>query len=178
MSLKLHYVHMACREIMLVWFYFQLWEWWGMWDKLKQSVSMFIIINQYFTQCNRVFLRCFRALLDNYGALKHRWKGCIRKAKVIYLLVLVTWNKIIPGLILEVTSSFTSDNRSEALKLLLMLQYRPTDGITDVNKRVKTKKGKGVSTQKRGKQSSSQILQGSKVIFQVFTSNYYVPPES
>lgn len=76
------------------------------------------------------------------------------------------------------TSSFTSDNRSEALKLLLMLQYRPTDGITDVNKRVKKKKGKGVSTQKRGKQSSSQILQGSKVIFQVFTSNNYVPPES
>lgn len=76
------------------------------------------------------------------------------------------------------TSSFTSDNRSEALKLLLMLQYRPTDGITDVNKRVKTKKGKGVSTQKRGKQSSSQILQGSKVIFQVFTSNNCVPPES
>lgn len=76
------------------------------------------------------------------------------------------------------TSSFTSDNRSEALKLLLMLQYRPTDGITDVNKRVKTKKGKGVSTQKRGKQSSSQILQGLKVIFQVFTSNNYVPPES
>lgn len=76
------------------------------------------------------------------------------------------------------TSSFTSDNRSEALKLLLMLQYRPTDGITDVNKRVKKKKGKRVSTQKRGKQSSSQILQGSKVIFQVFTSNNYVPPES
>lgn len=76
------------------------------------------------------------------------------------------------------TSSFTSDNRSEALKLLLMLQYRPTDGITDVNKRVKKKKGKGVSTQKRGKQSSSQILQGSKVIFQVFTTNNYVPPES
>lgn len=59
-----------------------------------------------------------------------------------------------------------------------MLQYRPTDGITDVNKRVKKKKGKGVSTQKRGKQSSSQILQGSKVIFQVFTTNNYVPPES
>lgn len=59
-SLKLHYVHMACREITLVWFYFQLWEWWGMWDKLKQSVSMFIIIIQYFTQCNKVFLRCFR----------------------------------------------------------------------------------------------------------------------
>lgn len=45
-------------------------------------------------------------------------------------------------------SSFTSNNRCEALKLLLMFQYGSADGITDVNKRLKKMKGRGVSTKK------------------------------
>ena len=58
---------------MLGWDYFQLLGIVGEYGGGCKTECVQVYINQYSTQCNKVLLRCFRALLDNYGALKHRW---------------------------------------------------------------------------------------------------------